>query len=60
LSLVIDESIDILQNWLLNTSIVLLDGQSYTWDIVEVEEGAQTAERILEEVVDIATNITYK
>ena len=59
LSLVIDESTDISQNRLLNTSIVLLDSQSYTWDTVEAEEGAQTTERILEEVVDIATNITY-
>ena len=58
LSLVTDESTDISQNRLINTSVVTPDGLSYTWDTLEAKEGAQTSEVLFEELLGTATDIT--
>ena len=60
LSLVTDESTDISQNRLINTSVVTPNGLSYTWDTLEAKEGAQTLEVLFEELLGTATNITNR
>src|SRR5438045_1986544 len=58
LLLVTDESTDISQNRLINTSVVTPNGLSYTWDTLEAKEGAQTSEVLFEELLGTATDIT--
>jgi len=58
LGLVTNKSRDVSLNWLANYSILTLDGQSFYWKTVNVKDKTINTENTMEEVVEIAKEIS--